>query len=59
MNSSLKERLERLGPVRVVAHVPGIPFLEDRPERAIERQGSDLQQQVRPALAARGHRPTW
>jgi hypothetical protein len=38
------------GPGRIVVGEAGIPFLEERPERAIERPCSGLQQQVRAAL---------
>jgi hypothetical protein len=35
---------------RIVVGEAGIPFLEERPQLAIERPRSDLQQQVRAAL---------
>jgi hypothetical protein len=35
---------------RIVVGEAGIPFLEERPQRAIERPGSGLQQQVRAAF---------
>ena len=43
-------RLGLRGLSRIVVGETGIPFLENGPERAIERPGSGLQQQVRAAL---------